>query len=208
MCGSGGSSGTNLIRWSNSSGISVLLENSKKEVPIKDVDDNLSKPTQDQDLEKIKEPEIVKRMEEEPEMEVKINEGLTDQGNEAEKKDVEMDGFKVVRAAKTEKAGDLFPERKGDYHFPPMELLMEPPEEEAIGDEDHILKAKRLQDTLKEFKSLASRMIERNQVVLLPFKSFESKNRSRDFRKKTVSFRVLLKTKLKILFCRAINKIF
>ena len=63
-----------------------------------------------------------------------------------------MEGFKVVRAAKTEKAGDLFPERKGDYHFPPMSLLMEPPEEEAIGDEDHILKAKRLQDTLKEFK--------------------------------------------------------
>ena len=63
-----------------------------------------------------------------------------------------MEGFKVVRAAKTEKAGDLFPERKGDYHFPPMELLMEPPEEEAIGDDDHILKAKRLQDTLKEFK--------------------------------------------------------
>ena len=29
---------------------------------------------------------------------------------------------------------------------------MDPPEEEAIGDEDHILKAKRLQDTLKEFK--------------------------------------------------------
>jgi S-DNA-T family DNA segregation ATPase FtsK/SpoIIIE len=65
---------------------------------------------------------------------------------------VGMEGFKVVRAAKTEKAVDLFPERKGDYHFPPMELLMEPPEEEAIGDEDHILKAKRLQDTLKEFK--------------------------------------------------------
>ena len=63
-----------------------------------------------------------------------------------------MEGFKVVRAAKTEKASDLFPERKGDYHFPPMELLMEPPEEESIGDEDHILKAKRLQDTLKEFK--------------------------------------------------------
>ena len=39
-----------------------------------------------------------------------------------------MDGFKVVRAAKTEKAGDLFPERKGDYHFPTLDLLMEPPE--------------------------------------------------------------------------------
>ena len=63
-----------------------------------------------------------------------------------------MEGFKVVRAAKTEKASDLFPERKGDYHFPSMELLMDPPEEETVGDEDHILKAKRLQDTLKEFK--------------------------------------------------------
>jgi S-DNA-T family DNA segregation ATPase FtsK/SpoIIIE len=63
-----------------------------------------------------------------------------------------MEGFKVVRAAKTEKANELFPERKGDYHFPSMDLLMDPPEEEAIGDEDHILKAKRLQDTLKEFK--------------------------------------------------------
>ena len=63
-----------------------------------------------------------------------------------------MEGFKVVRAAKTEKAVDLFPERKGDYHFPSMELLMDPPEEETIGDEDHILKAKRLQDTLREFK--------------------------------------------------------
>ena len=38
------------------------------------------------------------------------------------------DGFKVVRAEKTEKATDLFPERKGDYHFPTLDLLMEPPE--------------------------------------------------------------------------------
>ena len=55
-----------------------------------------------------------------------------------------MEGFKVVRAAKTEKSIELFPERKGDYHFPPMHLLMDPPEEEAIGDEDHI-KGQRLQ---------------------------------------------------------------
>ena len=125
---------------------------SKKEVPTKDVEDDLIKPTQDQDLDKIKEPEIVKRMEEEPETEVKINEGLTDQGNEAEKKDVEMDGFKVVRAAKTEKAGDLFPERKGDYHFPTLELLMEPPDEVGNEDEDHMVKAKSLKETLAQFK--------------------------------------------------------
>ena len=63
-------------------------------------------------MKKTEEPEDLKLIEDEPDTEVKINEGLSDQGNEAEKKDVEMDGFKVVRAAKTEKAGDLFPERK------------------------------------------------------------------------------------------------
>ncbi len=64
----------------------------------------------------------------------------------------DLDGFKVVRAEKTEKAGDLFPERKGDYHFPTLELLMDPPEEVDTGDEDHMLKAKRLKETLMEFK--------------------------------------------------------
>lgn len=63
-----------------------------------------------------------------------------------------MDGFKVVRAAKTEKSADLFPERKGDYHFPTLDLLMNPPEEEASEDEDHMIKAKNLKETLSEFK--------------------------------------------------------
>ena len=125
---------------------------SKKEVTPKDFEDDLIKPTKDQDLEKIQKPEIEKRMEDEPETEVKINEGLTKQGEEAEKKDVEMDGFKVVRAAKTEKAGDLFPERKGDYHFPTLELLMEPPDEVGNEDEDHMIKAKNLKETLAQFK--------------------------------------------------------
>lgn len=65
---------------------------------------------------------------------------------------VEMDGFKVVRAAKTEKASDLFPERKGDYHFPTLDLLMEPPEEESNEDEDHMIKARNLKETLAQFK--------------------------------------------------------
>ena len=125
---------------------------SKKEAPTKEVEDDLIKPAQDQDLEKIKKPEIVKPMEDELETEVKINEGLTEQGKEAEKKDVEMDGFKVVRAAKTEKAADLFPERKGDYHFPTLELLMEPPDEVGNEDEDHMVKAKSLKETLAQFK--------------------------------------------------------
>ena len=63
-----------------------------------------------------------------------------------------MDGFKVVRAEKPEKAVDLFPERKGDYHFPPHDLLMDPPEEESSADEDHMIKAKRLKETLAQFK--------------------------------------------------------
>ena len=63
-----------------------------------------------------------------------------------------MEGFKVVRAEKTEKATDLFPERKGDYHFPTLDLLMEPPEVNSGGDEDHMIKAKRLKETLSEFK--------------------------------------------------------
>lgn len=91
--------------------------------------------------------EAVRQPEETQEVELTLNSNNVEMNPSAG-----MDGFKVVRAAKTEKAGDLFPERKGDYHFPPMSLLMEPPEEEAIGDEDHIHKAKRLQDTLKEFK--------------------------------------------------------
>ena len=61
-------------------------------------------------------------------------------------------GFKVVRAAKTEKAANLFSERKGDYHFPTLDLLMDPPEEEAGGDEDHMSKALRLKETLSQFK--------------------------------------------------------
>ena len=61
-------------------------------------------------------------------------------------------GFKVVRAEKTEKSTDLFPEQKGDYHFPTLDLLMEPPEVTSGGDEDHMIKAKRLKETLSEFK--------------------------------------------------------
>jgi S-DNA-T family DNA segregation ATPase FtsK/SpoIIIE len=63
-----------------------------------------------------------------------------------------MDGFKIVRAAKPEKAVNLFPERKGDYHFPTLDLLMDPPEEESSADEDHMIKAKRLKETLSQFK--------------------------------------------------------
>jgi len=72
--------------------------------------------------------------------------------NEKDNDHVEMDGFKVVRAAKTEKAGDLFPERKGDYHFPTLDLLMDPPEEVGNADDDHMEKARNLKETLSQFK--------------------------------------------------------
>lgn len=85
---------------------------------------------------------------------IDVNEPVSnsEEKDSSENNDVEMDGFKVVRAAKTEKAGDLFPERKGDYHFPTLDLLMEPPEEESNEDEDHMIKARNLKETLAQFK--------------------------------------------------------
>ncbi len=78
---------------------------------------------------------------------------LTDTSDEVKSEEVLLDdGFKVVRAEKTEKATDLFPERKGDYHFPTLELLMDVPEVSSGGDEDHMNKARRLKETLSEFK--------------------------------------------------------
>ena len=84
--------------------------------------------------------------------ETQVQESTIEIEEEESTEQVSMDGFKVVRAAKTEKAVDLFPERKGDYHFPTLDLLMDPPEEESSGDEDHMVKAKRLKETLSEFK--------------------------------------------------------
>ena len=84
-----------------------------------------------------KEPEPEKELEPEPEVEP----GEDDLG-----------GFKIVRSEKTTKAQDLFPERKGDYQFPSLDLLMDPPEEEEGGDEDHMKKAQNLRNTLAEFK--------------------------------------------------------
>jgi len=80
------------------------------------------------------------------------DEKISSQINEKGDDQVEMGGFKVVRAAKTEKAGDLFPERKGDYHFPTLDLLMDPPEEVGNADDDHMEKARNLKETLSQFK--------------------------------------------------------
>ncbi|MBO46897.1 MAG: cell division protein FtsK [Planctomycetes bacterium] len=75
-----------------------------------------------------------------------------DAEEEEKEKEDDIGGFKVVRAAKTEKAANLFPERQGDYHFPTLDLLMDPPEEDTGGDEDHMSKALKLKETLYQFK--------------------------------------------------------
>ncbi|MFP6854780.1 MAG: DNA translocase FtsK, partial [Opitutales bacterium] len=64
----------------------------------------------------------------------------------------DMGGFKIVRSEQTTKARELFPERKGDYQFPSLDLLMDPPETEDGGDEDHMKQAQNLRNTLAEFK--------------------------------------------------------
>ncbi len=128
------------------------VQNKASSSTLKKSSNNIKLSQEKKEVESISNPEISKSPKNSNEQQ---EDGLIGEPESSElvpDSSVGMEGFKVVRAAKTEKAGDLFPERKGDYHFPPMELLMEPPEEETIKDEDHILKAKRLQDTLKEFK--------------------------------------------------------
>lgn len=129
---------------------------SQQEKEFKDVANNLtspkvpSKPTEKNIASSFKEP-----AKESDEVE-NLSQNLTGAQNEESLKSFEKvsvdDGFKVVRAEKTEKATDLFPERKGDYHFPTLDLLMEPPEVISGADEDHMIKAKRLKETLAEFK--------------------------------------------------------
>ncbi len=102
---------------------------------------------------KITEKKIEENIQEEPLEKLDVNTKTAEELLEEPESKVSLDdGFKVVRAEKTEKATDLFPERKGDYHFPTLELLMEPPEVSSGGDEDHMIKAKRLKETLAEFK--------------------------------------------------------
>jgi S-DNA-T family DNA segregation ATPase FtsK/SpoIIIE len=107
---------------------------------------NVSKnlPPQNKELETEPQPVDAK-----PSLEQGSENSFTDPLPDSEE---EMDGFKVVRPEKTEKAVDLFPERKGNYQFPDLNLLMDPPEEETSADEDHMIKARRLRETLAEFK--------------------------------------------------------
>ena len=122
------------------------FKNSPQEIETKPKRTKILKPNLD---------EVVKEKEKNSDFQKaeKTSTNHLDQKNEDQESKVSLDdGFKVVRAEKTEKATDLFPERKGDYHFPTLDLLMEPPEVSSGGDEDHMIKAKRLKETLSEFK--------------------------------------------------------
>lgn len=111
----------------------------KREIPISDSNENNPKPETEEELS--------------PDSETHLEILEKDfQEEETSLKEATLDGFKVVRPEKTEKSNNLFPERKGDYHFPTLDLLMEPPEESSGGDEDHMIKARRLKETLAEFK--------------------------------------------------------
>ncbi|MEC8044468.1 MAG: DNA translocase FtsK [Verrucomicrobiota bacterium] len=148
--------------WKTSSSESDLLF---EDVSLRNASENqpenaiLSRPKKDKTqlnksilTKEISEQETEEIKEETELPEEKVIQVQDESENQPDEKDVNMDGFKVVRAAKTEKASDLFPEMKGDYHFPTLELLMEPPEEESNEDEDHMIKARNLKDTLSQFK--------------------------------------------------------
>ncbi len=59
--------------------------------------------------------------------------------------------FKIVAGEKVEKAEALFPERKGDYRFPNLDLLQEPVAPSADQVENHEETALALKNTLAEF---------------------------------------------------------
>lgn len=59
--------------------------------------------------------------------------------------------IKIVSGEKTEKAVDSIPERRGDYVFPPLELLAEAPDGTDFSNEDHAGTMEALVRTLDEF---------------------------------------------------------
>lgn len=61
------------------------------------------------------------------------------------------DGLKIVAGERVEKAQNLFQPRKGNYRFPPLDLLAEPPEAQGISEEDHREVAMALKETLQQF---------------------------------------------------------
>jgi len=123
--------------------------------PIVDETSSKKVPARKKKRKKVSKEELEPKEMAEPEVEADPEpESVSELEPEPKEKDPESDlgGFKIVRSEKTTKAQDLFPERKGDYKFPPLDLLMDPPDADDGGDEDHMKKAQNLRDTLAEFK--------------------------------------------------------
>lgn len=59
--------------------------------------------------------------------------------------------IKVVSGEKTEKASTGIPERRGDYIFPPIRLLIQPQTRQSMRSEDHATTMEALVRTLEEF---------------------------------------------------------
>lgn len=73
-------------------------------------------------------------------------------GAESGKPKLDASDIKIVSGEKTEKAAVAsIPERRGDYVFPPLDLLTAPPEETAQSPEDHAETMEALVQTLEEF---------------------------------------------------------
>ena len=81
-----------------------------------------------------------------PEPEPSESDGESDQAAESP-----GSGFKIVVGEKVEKAENLFPARKGDYRFPPLDLLREAETPEPGQAENHEETALALKTTLAEF---------------------------------------------------------
>lgn len=60
--------------------------------------------------------------------------------------------LKIIRGEKMEKGEIKIPEVEGDYEFPPLELLPEPPPEKVDNMDDHEARAEAIQQTLKDFR--------------------------------------------------------
>lgn len=73
------------------------------------------------------------------------------EAEERPKPRLEPEMVKIIRGEKAEKATAGIPERRGDYVFPPLDLLAEAPEDSSFRNEDHAGTMAALVRTLDEF---------------------------------------------------------
>ena len=64
----------------------------------------------------------------------------------------DLEGLKIVKGEKMEKAEIKIRERDGEYHFPPIDLLSSAPDEDSLDGDNHEERAAALKQTLHEFR--------------------------------------------------------